>query len=258
MQSASTWVHPSLSRAKFKKGLPRVARVEGEITDSTARSFSKAVFEAEAAGQEAVLVLIDSPGGDVHSLLGMLSVVRGCKVPVCTVVTGFAASAAAVLFACGSPGWRYVGPYARLMLHDISTEVDGSLSLRDVSIEKEEMKRLNRLLFDAVDEACGKGRRCFEKMVRKQGGDLYFSAEDAMKEGLADRCGVPRLKCEVNVRVFVEDDEEWNAENAESEESAESAEGAENAENAEKWEEEEVEEEKEKKEGKKAKRKRWS
>src|SRR5512132_3260187 len=60
---------------------------------------------------------INSPGGDITSLFAVYDTMRYIRPDVSTIVMGQAASAAAVLLACGEKGKRYALPHSRILIH---------------------------------------------------------------------------------------------------------------------------------------------
>ena len=112
---------PLLKEVKFRnESLPVVIRVN-KFDEKAAEDFSKSVMRAQNTGQPVLPVIIDSYGGQVYSLMSMISDIKHSKVPVATIVQGKAMSCGALLFSFGAEGHRYVDPDATLMIHDVSS-----------------------------------------------------------------------------------------------------------------------------------------
>ena len=88
---------------------PVIIRVS-EITELTAKEFSKQMTDAYNTGQDVIPIVIDSFGGDAYALLSMLSDIESSKLPIVTVCVGKAMSAGAILLAHGIPGGRFIDP----------------------------------------------------------------------------------------------------------------------------------------------------
>lgn len=129
-----------------------------------------------------ITMYINSPGGEVDSGLALYDVMKGVSCPIHTVCLGIAASMGAVLFAAGDR--REILPHGRVMIHDplIAGGVGGSaLQIREVS----------RNLLKTREEICGILARhtgkTLEEIYEKTATDSWFSADEAVKFGLADR-----------------------------------------------------------------------
>ncbi|MFM9997091.1 MAG: hypothetical protein ACKVU4_14980 [Phycisphaerales bacterium] len=57
-----------------------VLTIKGEITDVTARSFERRLMLAERAGADALVVEIDTPGGDLQAVLAMCNAIKGSRI----------------------------------------------------------------------------------------------------------------------------------------------------------------------------------
>jgi len=101
--------------------------------------------------------------------------------PVRTVCVGMAASMAAVLFAAGSE--REILPHARVMIHDpLITQTGGSaLSLKSIS---EDLMKTRTTTAEILARHSG---RTLAEIYAKTAADTYFSAEESVSFGLADR-----------------------------------------------------------------------
>ena len=112
---------PLLKEVELKNE-PIIIRVN-KFDEPTAKAFSGAVMRAQNTGQQILPVIIDSYGGQVYSLMSMISDIKHSKIPVATIVQGNAMSCGAILFSFGDEGHRYMDPDATLMIHDVS--IDG-------------------------------------------------------------------------------------------------------------------------------------
>jgi ATP-dependent Clp endopeptidase proteolytic subunit ClpP len=200
MLTESLRMHSNVKKISLHQE-PVVIHVTGEIDEDDVEQFGKDLAAAQNTGQPVVPIIINSGGGEVYPLLAMMSLMEQSKLPIATIVPGFAASAACALFACGSEGYRYMAKNARLMMHDVSQMMCGTMTLRDVDIEKTEMKQLNRQIFRAMALSCGKKPSYFDDMVTKKGGDLYMSAAQAKKHGLCNHITIPHMQTRVDYSI---------------------------------------------------------
>ena len=111
---------PLLKEQKLVDNLPVVIRVR-KFDEVAAKEFSNLMSKAQNTGQPVVPVIIDSYGGQVYSLMSMISDITHYNIPVATIVQGKAMSCGALLFSFGAEGYRYMDPDATLMIHDVSS-----------------------------------------------------------------------------------------------------------------------------------------
>ena len=110
---------PLLKEVKFRnESLPVVIRVN-KFDEKSAEDFSKSVARAQNTGQPVLPIIIDRYGGQVYSLMSMISDIQHSRIPVATIVQGKAMSCGAILFSFGVDGMRYMDPDATVMIHDV-------------------------------------------------------------------------------------------------------------------------------------------
>ena len=188
---------------------PIVVYVSGEIDESSFEIFSKQFVKAVACGQKIIPVVIHSSGGNVVEALGMTALMRGAPVPVATIVTAQAFSAAALVFTAGSPGYRYMGPMATLMLHDVSL-VGISGTAQEVNAEARELTRVNELSFRHMSSNIGKDDENYLRdLVRAHTGDLYLTADQCLEHGICDNVGVPHLEVQLTAELRLVNSSNW-------------------------------------------------
>lgn len=88
--------------------------------------------------REPITIYINSPGGNVYDLFGLVDVIKESKTPIYTKVIGIAASAAGILFLVGHK--RFMGKFSTLHYHNVYT-----MSIGDQYDMKNEVKELARL-----------------------------------------------------------------------------------------------------------------
>ena len=129
-----------------------------------------------------ITIYINSPGGEVSSGLALYDVMAGLSCPIRTVCVGTAASMAALLFVSGAQ--REMLPHSRLMIHDplIPGGVGGS-ALRLDAIARDLMQTREV----AAGIIAGHSGHTLEEVYAKTATDSFFSAQEAVAWGLADR-----------------------------------------------------------------------
>lgn len=137
-------------------------------------------LQREAPEQE-ITLYIDSPGGETNSGLAVYDTMQSISCPIRTVCTGMAASMAAVLFAAGDK--RYILPHSEVMIHDpLTTGTSGSALKLDA--EAARLMRTRQTIAEIISRHTG---RSIDEVLAKTADDSWFSAEQAVEWGLADR-----------------------------------------------------------------------
>ena len=188
---------PLLKEPTLQDNLPTIIRVR-KFDDPAAKEFSNLMMKAQNTGQPVVPVIIDSYGGQVYSLMSMISDIRHSKVPVATIVQGKAMSCGAILFSFGADGRRYMDPDATVMIHDVSSMNWGKIE--EIKAGAEETERLNQKVYQMMAENCGHHKDYFLDMIHEKGhADWFLDADEARKHNLANHLHVPEMKIETKV-----------------------------------------------------------
>lgn len=172
----------------------RLKKFNEEGTDK----FSEDLTKAHETGQPVIPIVVDSYGGQVYSLLGLISEIQSCTLPVATICESKAMSAGALLFGLGNEGLRYMSPHATLMLHDVSSFCFGKVE--DLKADAEEVDRLNYYIFELLSKNCGKPKDYFLDLIHEKGhADWYLNAKEAKKHNLCNHIRMPSFNVKISV-----------------------------------------------------------
>jgi len=160
--------------------------------------FSKAIN----AEFDVIPVIIDSYGGTVDSLLGMISIFRNSPIPVATILESKAMSCGIILFSCGTPGYRYMSDLASIMIHEVSNFSHGKIEDMKVSVEYGTL--LNNKIFSILDKNCKQPPGFFQKeMHKRKNTDWFLGAAEAKKLGIADHIKIPNFTVSVSQKCVL-------------------------------------------------------
>ena len=189
---------PLLKEVKFRsESLPVVIRVN-KFDEKAAQDFSKDVARAQNTGQPVLPIIIDSYGGQVYSLMSMISDIQHSRLPVATIVQGKAMSCGAILFSFGVDGMRYMDPDATVMIHDVSSMAWGKVE--EVKVSAQETERLNQKVYKMMAKNCGHDEDYFLDIVHEKGhADWFLDAKEARRHKLANKLKIPEMKIGVKV-----------------------------------------------------------
>ncbi len=137
-------------------------------------------LEGEDADKD-IHLYINSPGGAVTAGLAIYDTMQFIKAPVATYCMGMAASMAAVLFAAGAKGKRFVLPNATVMIHQVLGGAKGQAS--DIEIQSREISYLKERLNRILAEHSGKE---YETICADTDRDHYLHGQEVVDYGLAD------------------------------------------------------------------------
>ena len=194
-------VSPLIKEVELKKN-PVIIRVNN-FNEEAAKKFQNEIAAAHNTGQKIIPVVIDSYGGEVYSLMAMISAIKNAELPVATIVEGKAMSCGAILFTFGEEGLRFCDPDATIMIHDVSSMDWGKVE--ELKAGAAEADRLNTKVYTMMARNCGKKDDYFMKMVdKKKHADWFLDAQEAKKHGLANSLRVPKLTLSVTVDIELE------------------------------------------------------
>ncbi|GAA4199369.1 ClpP family protease [Microbispora amethystogenes] len=160
----------------------RIIFLGTEIDDGVANVVMAQLLhlEADSPDQE-INLYINSPGGSSTAMLAIYDTMQFIRAKVATYCMGQAASAAAVLFAAGAPGRRFVLNHSRVLLHQPSTQGQGTIS--DLALQAAEVMRMRTQTEEILSRHTGVD---IERLRRDTDRDRIFSAREAIEYGLAD------------------------------------------------------------------------
>ncbi|MDX9799806.1 MAG: ATP-dependent Clp endopeptidase proteolytic subunit ClpP [Spirochaetia bacterium] len=160
----------------------RIIFLDGEINDLTADLVvAQLLFLESQDPQREISLYINSPGGSVTAGLAVYDTIQHIRPDVQTICMGQAASMAALLLTCGTPGKRQCLPSSRILIHQPWGGVQGQA--RDIDIQAKEIVRLKTLIIDYFAKHTGKSVKTVSKDLER---DYYMSAEEGRQYGLID------------------------------------------------------------------------
>jgi ATP-dependent Clp protease, protease subunit len=160
----------------------------GEISEFTLFDFMTRIRtvireRADKYKDEDVNLLINSPGGDVSEMFGIIDFMELIDTKINTICRGSAQSAAAIILACGT-GQRAASKHSTIMFHQGSTFSQGKLS--DVRAGLEYSKAVESKIYKLLGDKTKKDAKWWEQQMKS---DFYLSAEEALKLGVIDIIG---------------------------------------------------------------------
>lgn len=177
-----------------------------EFNSRTVRALSSVVTDALTLGQEVLPIYIESSGGDIYSLNGILSIIDGARkngLQIATIVAGQAMSAGAYTFCYGDKGLRFAGSNATIMLHGMQlSSIDGRLG--DIKSLVDTLNISEFSFFEKISRHLGKKKDWLIKNLSKRKDyDWFLNAEEAIAEGVANHIHIPTFKVDIKAEISI-------------------------------------------------------
>ena len=161
--------------------LDRIIHIYGEVNDNMMAISQAQLLFLDNLEKSDIKLHISSPGGSVLSGLGMVDVMNYISSDVVTINMGLAASMGSILLSSGTKGKRCSLKHSRVMIHQISSGMQGVLA--DLSISFKESEKYNNRLFEILAENTGKTK---EQILQDASRDFWLSSEESLEYGVID------------------------------------------------------------------------
>ncbi len=163
----------------------RIIFLSSQVDDSSAYTIMRKLWYLESLdAKKPILLVINSPGGSVHSGFAIWDQIKLITPPIHTLVLGLAASMGSILSLAAPKGKRYAGPNAQIMIHQplIGGTIYGQAT--DLEVQAKEIVKTRELLVSIYVEQTGKPQKVVEKALDR---DTWMTAEEAKAFGLIDK-----------------------------------------------------------------------
>ena len=162
--------------------MDRVIFIGVPIDDDTANIIQAQLLYLSSVDDKADISLyINTPGGIVHSGLGIYDTMQLISPDVATICTGMAASMGSVLLAAGARGKRSALPHSRVMIHQPLGGAQGQAS--DILIAAEEIRKTRDELCSILAHHSGQS---MEKILADADRDFWMTSQEALEYGMID------------------------------------------------------------------------
>jgi ATP-dependent Clp protease protease subunit len=128
-----------------------------------------------------ITFLINSPGGSMHEMLGIIDFMQGLDIPINTICRGTAFSAAAVMLACGT-GTRAMSKRSSTMFHQSLNYLEGKFN--DVKSSIAYSQAMENDVYEILSTVTNQKDNNWWKEKMKT--DFYLSATEALELGVID------------------------------------------------------------------------
>jgi ATP-dependent Clp protease protease subunit len=133
-----------------------------------------------------ISMMVSTHGGVASDMFSIVDVMEMVKERTCFIETygiGKVMSAGVPILAAGSKGKRKIGKNCRIMLHNVMSGTGGTIF--SMENELEEIKWVQERYIETLASYTKLTPNKIKKMLKSQR-DVYISAEEAIKMGIAD------------------------------------------------------------------------
>lgn len=156
--------------------------LNGSIREETAAQFLEQLTMLEYADlKKPIILYIDTYGGNLDAAMLIYDAMQSCVCPIHTIGIGKVMSAGALLLAAGDPGCRHISKHTRVMIHEVSGGVIGSLTEMDISVK--EMSKMQELYAEVLSSHTGQP---IDKVLADMHQTLYLTAAESVNYGIVD------------------------------------------------------------------------
>jgi ATP-dependent Clp protease protease subunit len=118
-------------------------------------------------------------GGLVYAAFSVIACIKSSKIPVHTIIDGYAASAGTLISVCGAR--RYIHRHSSMMIHELSAGMWGRMSVMEEKME--DLKKMMDKLKEIYTTHTKLTVKKLDKILKK---DSDWYAEECLANGLVD------------------------------------------------------------------------
>uniref|UniRef100_A0A6C0BF19 Protease n=1 Tax=viral metagenome TaxID=1070528 RepID=A0A6C0BF19_9ZZZZ len=118
-------------------------------------------------------------GGLVYAAFSVIACIKSSKIPVHTIIDGYAASAGTLISVCGAR--RYIHRHSSMMIHELSAGMWGRMSVMEERME--DLKKMMDKLKEIYTTHTKLTNKKLDKILKK---DSDWYADECLANGLVD------------------------------------------------------------------------
>jgi ATP-dependent Clp protease protease subunit len=157
----------------------RTVLLVGEVDKDLSEKVVRQLLLLDSISDEPIMLLIDSPGGDVYAGFSIFDVIRFIKAPVRIVGIGLVASAAALILIAVPQDRRFGLPNSSYLIHQPLSGMNGVAT--EIEIHARELEKTRVRINELIAEATGQP---LEKITKDTDRDFWMNASEASQYGL--------------------------------------------------------------------------
>lgn len=161
----------------------RIIFISGDFNQDMADTVVAQLLFLETDDPEAdIYMYINSPGGQITAMYAIYDTMNYIKPDVVTIGYGQVASAGSFILAAGAKGKRFALPNCQIMIHELSTGIQGKAG--DIFQTVEHTKKLYDKMANQYVEMTGQKLNKVKNDMKR---DHFLTSEEALAYGLIDK-----------------------------------------------------------------------
>ena len=141
------------------------------------------IFSLASQNSKPIRLVVSSYGGNIDDMMSLYDTIRFVRTPIYTSGLGKIMSAAVLLLACGTKGYRKMGKHARIMINNAYSGSEGDIFSQKNQLE--EFDRQQELMEDCLCKETKITKAQIKKIMAERL-DKYILSEEAVKLGIVD------------------------------------------------------------------------
>ena len=129
-------------------------------------------------------LIINSPGGEVHSAFALIDTMKGSAIPIKTIGIGMIASCGVVTFMAGAKGKRLLTPNTSILSHQYSWGSAGKE--HELFARVREFELSTERMLTHYKKCTGMSEKKIREILLPPE-DVWLSSKEAVKYGIADK-----------------------------------------------------------------------
>ena len=129
-------------------------------------------------------LIINSPGGEVHSAFALIDTMKGSAIPIKTIGIGMIASCGVLTFMAGAKGKRLLTPNTSILSHQYSWGSAGKE--HELFARVREFELSTERMIDHYKKCTGMSEKKIREILLPPE-DVWLSSKEAVKYGIADK-----------------------------------------------------------------------
>ena len=136
-------------------------------------------FNEPNVKKKPIVIHINSPGGDLHSGIALLTILKSSKMVIITIVEGICASAATYISVAAD--YRLISPHATMMIHQYSGSITGKFE--DIEFQAYSGKKIMETLYNIYGTYSNLPDYRIREILNN---DLFLTPIECFKYGMVD------------------------------------------------------------------------
>ena len=162
--------------------MDRIVFLGVPINDDVANIIQAQLLYLDSVKNDTIYLYVNTPGGQVSSVLCIYDTMKYIKSDVSTICTGRAASMGSIILCGGQEGKRYALPHSKVLIHQPLGGANGQAS--DILIAAKEIEKTREILIDIIAKHSKQDK---DKVFADADRDYWMTADEALEYGMIDK-----------------------------------------------------------------------